>query len=366
MDKQSKKKGLDPTPKLIPVPEAPKKPHNIREIKVEFQPIISHPPISQQDAHSQSCSNDDATMAYWKNTWLTNIKKNKETYGSFAEHSAGILWGTAQQKPTIIAGSGPSLKYTAPKFKDRPDDMLLVSCLHNFHFLEDLDARVDYYVTLDAGPITIGEVSEGGKRSEEEYWDLTITKTLIAFIGTDPGLLSKWQGKILFYNAPIPSEEMMREIDSVEKFGVYIESGGCVLGTSMFFAKGILGSQTLIFTGADFSFSQEYNPRFHAWDSKYDTNQGECIKALDVFGNCVKTWRSYYGFKLWFDLVAQKVPGIYINASEGGILGAYREGNISAIKQMWYDDMIDLFSLHKHKKEHCLNPAIDKMFAVYI
>ena len=73
-----------------------------------------------------------------------------------------------------------------------------------------------------------------------------------------------------------------------------------------------------------------------------------------------------YNFKLWFDLVAQRVPGFYINASEGGILGAYRDGNISAIKQMWYDDMIDMFTLHKHKKDHCSDPAIDKPIAVYI
>ena len=337
-----------------------------REIALEFQPYIMNPPIDPNKAHEQACANDQATMDHWEKTWLGNIKANKDRFGSFASMSAGSLWGTGAGKATIIAGSGPSLKYTAPKFKDRPEDMLLVSCLHNFHYLEDLEANVDYYVTLDAGPITVEEVTEGGSKSEEEYWELTAGRKLVAFIGTDPQLLERWKGEIYFFNAPIPSEKIMNAINDIEKFQVYIESGGTVFGTCMFFTKGILGSQTIIFTGADFSFSTEPKARFHAWDSKYDTDHGYCIKAVDIFGNAVKTWQSYYNFKLWFDLVAQRVPGFYINASEGGILGAYRDGNISAIKQMWYDDMIDMFTLHKHKKDHCSDPAIDKPIAVYI
>ena len=340
--------------------------NKVREITVEFAPVIQAAPVRQDKAFQQACSNDEATMAHWKNVWLTNISTNREISGSFAEHSAGSLWGSAGLRPVLIAGSGPSLKHSAPKFKDRPKDMLLVSCLHNFHYLEDLEANVDYYVTLDAGPITIGEVTEGGTKTEEEYWALTEYKTLVAFIGTDPGLIRKWRGKILFYNSPIPSQEIMDAIDAIEKFGVYIESGGCVLGTCMFFAKGILGAQTLIFTGADFSFSTEPSARFHAWDSKYDAEHGVCIKAINIFGNAVKTWQSYYNFKLWFDLVAQRVPGIYINCSEDGCLGAYREGNIAAIKQMWYDDMIELFTLHRHKEAHCKDPASTADFAVYI
>lgn len=337
-----------------------------REIALEFQPIILNPPIDQNKAHEKACSNDKTTINHWEKTWLANIQANKQAFGSFAEHSVGKLWGTGGSRPTIIAGSGPSLKYTAPKLKDRPKEMLLVSCLHNFHYLEDMEANVDYYVTLDAGPITIKEVTEGGTRTEEEYWELTKDRKLVAFIGTDPELLQRWQGEVLFYNAPIPDEALMGKIKDIENFKIYIESGGCVLGTSMFFTKGILGNQTTIFIGTDFSFSTEPKARFHAWDSSYDADHGHCIKTVDIFGNAVKTWQSYFNFKLWFDLVAQRVPGFYINASEGGIFGAYREGNISAVKQMWYDDMIDLFTLHKHKKDFCEDPATDKPIAVYI
>ena len=337
-----------------------------REIALEFAPIIDRMPGNHKDAHEKTCENDSATISHWRNIWLTNIRKNKETFGNFADHSCGQFWGEAKGRPAIIAGSGPSLKFTAPKLKDRPENMLLISCLHNFHFLEDLEANVDYYVSLDSGPITIEEVTEGGSQPAEYYWEKTKEKKLICFIGTDPALLSEWQGEIYFFNAAIPDETIMKEINDIERFGIHIESGGCVLGTCLFFAKGVLGSQISIFIGSDFSFSQEENSRFHAWDSKYDANHGICLKAVDIFGNATKTWQSYYNFKTWFDLVSERVPGFYINCTEGGILGAYRDGNISSIKQMWWEQMIDLFTLHRHKKEHCLNPSSDAMFSVYI
>jgi hypothetical protein len=58
------------------------------------------------------------------------------------------------------------------------------------------------------------------------------------------------------------------------------------------------------------------------------------VRATDVFGHRVKTWQSYYNFKCWFESRACSVPGTYINATEGGILGSYPEGNIEQIKQM--------------------------------
>lgn len=330
----------------------------IDEILLDFQPYIMSPPVSPETAHSNACKADGPTINHWRETWLRNIKQNKERFGSFKEKSVGLLYGEAEGKPCIIAGAGPSLKHSIHKLKDRPKDMLLISCLHNFHYMEDNEANVDYYVTLDAGPITIKEVCEGGTRSEEEYWDATAGKKLIAYVGSHPDLLSKWKGEIYFFNAPIPDEELTTKIAEIEPFHLYIESGGCVLGTCMFFAKGFLGTQVTIFIGADFSFSNTTKTQFHPWDSDYDKNIGNCIHAVDIFGNRVLTWMSYYNFKNFFEVVAQRVPGVYINATEGGILGAYREGNIIQIKQMWIDDVFDMFSLHRHKKDQALNPEI--------
>lgn len=317
------------------------------------------PPVSPEKVHKDACSADDVTIKHWRETWIRNIKSNFKDFGPFSEKSVGKLFGSSKGAPCIIAGAGPSLKRNAHLLKSRPKEMILVSCLHNFHFMEDLEADVDYYVTLDAGPVTIDEVTEGGTKTEEEYWALTEKRTLIAYIGTDPRLLSKWQGEILFYNAPVPDKAYLEEISGLtEPFHIYVESGGSVLGTCLFFAKGILGSQVSIFIGADFSFSNGEKKQFHSWDSKYDANIGQCVGAVDVFGNRCITWPSYYNFKQWGDVVAQRVPGIYINATEGGILGAYRDGNLINIKQMFLEEVFETFGLHSHKENQCMHPEV--------
>ena len=332
----------------------------IREVLLELQPYINSAPISDVDAHNQACTNDDITIERWKDQWISQIKSNHQTYGPFSQRSVGLLHGELQGAPTVIVGSGPSLQENAHLLKDKSDDIRVVSCLHNFHYLEDLGVKVDYYVTLDAGELTISEISEGGSKSEDEYWEMTKDKKLLAFIGTHPQLLEKWKGSIYFFNAPVPHEGYTKEVDDVEKFNIYIESGGNVLGASLMLVKGILGSQISIFIGADFAFSDKPKTTFHAWDSKYDANLGNYLRVTSIFGHTLKTWQSYYNFKLWFDVVAQRVPGIYINATENGCFGAYKEGNICHIRQMTLKDALDLFSIHNIKKEVCLDPTIEK------
>lgn len=320
------------------------------EVPLVFQEYIPGPPVPTTDLYRQACSNDDQTIKHWRDIWIRNVKANKERFGSFKDHSIGLFHNAFKNKPAIIAGSGPSLKHNAHKLKNR-GDMALVSCLHNFHFLEDQEANVDFYMTLDAGPVVIEEVFEGGKKTEEEYWSMSKGKKLLAFIGTDPKLFDKWQGEVYFYAAPVPDQAYKDEIDKIELFNVHISNGGNVLGACLYFAKGFLGCNPIIFTGADFSF---VNDKFHPWDSKYDANKGYAIRKTDVFGNKVWTWQSYYNFKAWFDRTCVDVPGIWINATEGGLLGAYQEGNVIQIKQMTLDEVYHMYGISDH-------PAIVEM-----
>lgn len=332
----------------------------VSEILLELAPYIDRAPMTHNQAHTQACSNDAATIDKWRDQWISQIKSNHSTYGTFAENSVGQLWSLFEGLPTVLVGSGPSLKRNAILLKEKPDCVKVISCLHNFHFMEDNQLPVDFYVTLDAGDITIKEVSEGGSKTEAEYWELTKDRKLLAFIGTHPELLKKWQGEVYFYNAPVPDVSFTKEVNSIEEFHIYIESGGNVLGACTLLSKGILGSSTSIFIGSDFAFSDEPTTKFHSWDSSYDKDIGQFIKVIDIWGKPVKTWQSYYNFKLWFDVLSERIPGFYINASEGGCLGAYRDGNIRAIKQSTLKDALDVYRVHTHKKEVCANPSIDK------
>jgi hypothetical protein len=327
------------------------------EIYLEYQPYFDFPAQSRQGLYSQAASNDDVTVNAWRDTWLRNIRANKAKFGTFKERGLGKLFGAQRLKPAILVGSGPSLKTNAADLKLNRG-VPVISCLHNFHFLEDLGVGADYYVTLDAGPVTIEEVSEGGAKTPDEYWELTKGRKLLAYIATDPRLLEKWQGEVYFFNAPLPDAELMAEIDKIELFHTFVSSGGNVLGACTYIAKGILGASDLIWIGADFSFS--YTEKFHGWDSKYDANLGHTVRMTDVYGNKVKTWQSYANFKAWFDWLVQTVPGTYINATEGGCFGSYAEGNIRALRQMDLKDVFAMLNLSEELRAQCENPETEE------
>lgn len=324
------------------------------EIFLEYQDTILSPPVSRGALYNQACSNDEPTIAAWRDIWIRNAKANKARFGSFAEHGIGKLWGIFENKPCIIAGSGPSLKLNAAQLKDRRG-IPLVSCLHNFHYMEELDAAPEFYVTLDAGKVTIEEIYEGGTQPEEWYWERTKDRTLLAFIATDPELLARWRGKIYFYTAAVPDQVYQEEMEKLEPFFTFVSNGGNVLGACAYISRGIFGANPITFVGADFCFSYEH--KFHAWDSKYDANLGHTVSMVDVYGVKRKTWQTYKNFKGWFDYVAQTVPGFWINCTEGGCLGSYPEGNIVHIKQMDLKDFFRMYTIHDELKNQCVEPS---------
>jgi len=323
------------------------------EVILEYQNYIDHMPVSPKQLFSDACQNDEITINSWRKTWKKNVKMNKEKYGNFSDRSVGQFFGFARHKPVIIAGSGPSLKHNAHELKNR-EDITLVSCLHNFHFLEDIGCPADFYVSLDAGDVTIEEVYEGGSKTPEEYWAMTKGRKLLCYIGTSPGLLEKWQGEVYFFNSPVPDDDYMKFLEETEVFNTYVGTGGNVLGACLYIAKAYFGASIITFLGADFSFS--YDKKFHAWDSKYDASMGRVLRVPDVFGNKVYTWQSYHNFKGWFESIVSTVPGVYYNCSEGGTFGAYLEGNIRAVQQAPLSQILRQLNMHSEIKEQALNP----------
>lgn len=325
---------------------------------LEFLNYIPQPPVKPEEMYGNATAADGVTIKSWRKTWLDNISANAKTY-DFHGNSAGELWGINAQRPMIVMGSGPSLSNSVEALKKNKgrSRVPVISCLHNYHYCVDHGIEVDYFVTLDAGKITIEEISEGGAKSHEEYIESTKDKTLLAYIGSPPELLKQWKGKILFFHCPLPDPGLIEEMKEISNFNILISTGGNVLGACAYFAKGIFGSNPICFIGADFSFS--YDKRFHAWPSKYDGKIGAAMRTNDIFGNKVLTWRSYYNFKNFFDWMSQTIPGIYFNATEGGTLGAYPDGNLDSIRQTTLDYFLRMYSLHFELEEMCKDPSTD-------
>lgn len=321
----------------------------------EYAPYID-PPMAreqQEDLWQQAAKGDKPTIESWRDIWIKNVQANYARFGGFRSRGIAKLYQSLQGGTCVVAGSGPHLKQNAHLLKNKPDCIKVVSALHNYAYLEDLGIKVDYYMTLDAGPVVIPEVYESGsvKRAdgtidEDHYWATTKHNTLVAFIGTDPALFDKWQGEIYLFSSPIPDPKIYDALEIEPMFHEYISAGGNVLGGSTYFARCVLGCINIVWIGNSQSFDHEKN--FYGWASPHNGDVGIAMRVRDVYAYPVYTWASYWNFKLWFDLFSVRIPGMYINCTEGGIVGAWPEGNIRSVRQMPLASVLETYTCNEY------------------
>lgn len=333
----------------------------LEPMRRQIMPAIDGPPMDLDGMYKQACANDDVTVNSWKDQWSFQIRDNVKY--DFVKNSVAQLLSKEKFKPIILAGSGPSLKRNTHQLQTRKD-IRIVSCLHNFGYFEDREimGTDDYYLSLDAGDITIREVVQGGTKEDESwYWERTKDRTLICHVCTNPDLLRRWKGPKYFFCTPFAPQVQGALGPYVDLSKTpFFNCGGNALGACMYFGKAILGGSTMIFIGADFAF--DLTNSFHPFASPYDSMFRGVIPATNIWGNRVYTWQSYYNFKVWFEYMAcggkGRNPISMINATEGGILGAYPQGNIKQIVQM--DLNTALYQYHMIDKQPELIARADK------
>ena len=330
-----------------------------------LQPYIPGPPRSKEDLQKTYSASDEITVKTWWNEWVKNKVSNFKNFKP-ADNTTMKDYGKYAYQPCIIAGSGPSLKQNAHHLKDR-GDICLVSTLHNFGYFEEQGIKADYYLNLDAGDITIPEAAEGFADiyeamkdfspmnkirylDEVNFWKRTKGKTLVTCLHGNPELHKRWQGKILWFDTALHgiNEEVAKEAPDITGWNFIYQTGGNTLGACLYHARAVLGSSPIAFIGADFCFQ---NSKFHAWNSPYDTQCQGTMPCTTIHGERAETWPSYFGFKTWFEFIAcgglGNTPHSFVNCTEGGILGAFPEGNIMQIRQRTLLEFIREYNLHK-------------------
>lgn len=260
---------------------------------------------------------NERTLAHWRHAWIANARVNREERGPFGAHSVLELWGRGRG-PALCLGAGPSLESAVDDLRvAQRKGMRVLSCLRSFSFLESASISPDYYVTLDASPLITNHITDA-------LIERTIDKTLVAHVSTDPDVLRRWRGRILFFASPPQEASLSEEYDKIERFNVFVESGGNVFGSCVYIAKAILGANPVVLLGADLSFPPKGDS--YAGGSPREDEDPILDGLTDICGAPVSTIPQYYAHKLWLDDVCSRVPGIWINCSEAGIVGAVPGG----------------------------------------
>jgi len=329
------------------------------EMILRPSPYIEGIPLGKEEAWKVATRNDAVTVKSWDKQWIEQTRENCKNH-DMVKNSAMNAYAMCAGKPVILMGAGPSLSKNWTELIGDGDksigrkDIRIVTNVHNFSFCEDrnLINQDDFYMILDAGDICIKEMSEGGSHAAtpEWYWEKTEHRTLLAYHGTHPDFIKKWRGPILWFTTPCATPELAIEImkiidiSKIPGFNV----GGNVMGGALYFSRAVLGCSIPIFIGMDLCFS--YDQKFHPWDCWYNNSFTGVMPWTDIYGNRVWTWGSYFGFKNWFDYMAcggsGNNPQLWINATEGGIMGSYHEGNIKQIIQLTLKTALQLFNMH--------------------
>jgi len=307
---------------------------------------------------------NDLTLYSWRNEWLKNTKENLKHFGYFnRDHSVKIFFNELVKKPIILVGAGPSLAKNIEYLRlAKEKGITIMATHHSLMYLADVEIKPDFVCVLDAG----------------EMWDeyFAFDKMdcsdvpLLTEETCNNGQLKKWKGPIKFFSSTKPEGTNIGKYIKMElgriippnKHGSIIEVGGHAMGAMLSLARGVFQSNTIIFVGCDYCFEgDKFYPFDHKIDKevdgKYFGKEGEMLPSppppqgqiVDIFGRGVATNTGYLGFKNVIDegVKASKIVSFqqgvnmdFINASEGGALGALVGGNSMYMQYLRLEDAI--------------------------
>lgn len=365
LDKKKEVKAAEPAPKKEPVP--------VPQV-IDFYSAINRRvplpaiPLKPNEAQDKCTANNVVTLLSWHSKWKANIKANVEKYKYFdKDHSVKVFLNDCLDGPVICCAAGPSLKKNIKYLKEAQKNGFPIICgAHTFMYLAKEGIKPTYVTLLDAGDEWIDYI-------KNSPWD---DIPLFASIDMTPSYLEEWKGPIYFLRSTFPDDELGETMyvefsQMINHMPSTVPTGGHTGGLSLSIAHMVLMASEMILVGYDYAYDNTGH-FYYGGDSKIDLDSSPhllgspMVDATSITGEIVRTSTSYLGFKLWSDMAlraaTQRPPQNYIgaagkvneiggaeiiNASEGGILGAYAEGNLSWIKNMRLEDAL-VYSMHKN------------------
>jgi hypothetical protein len=279
---------------------------------------------------------DKLSPLWWKNIVANAplIRRKGSAYDRYR--------GQGKSKACVIIGASPALKDSCESLKSIQNDpgFILVATSSSLKFLLANGIKPRFVFMADgnadcAPKIDIKEQAQG--------------ITLIATTLVHPNSLKNWQGNLRFVRCTT-GDGRDKEHIRLTKIRDEFPGGGTQFNAAVLFSYMVLQSTILLFVGNELSWTEQYYV-----DRSDVKDQGfEKFPWINIHGEVSYTNLSFIQSKLWLEQALGNWKGVFINATEAGILGSSkRYGTLPYILQMKLSNSIGYVrkALEQYHKE---------------
>lgn len=218
-------------------------------------------------------------------------------------------------KPAISVGAGPSLNKNSHELKRVMGKAVIIACDAALKHLLNIGVRPDYVLCLEWDPLA--------ERLFEGVGDVSDI-TLLLTTGASPEVRVNWKGPVYVFDSPtVRKRDRQKQLSMFGDIGT-ATPGGNVSASMLSILSGIQ-VDPIILVGHDFSYQTPGN--YYA----SGVHRG-CVplkrhfRTHDIYGDTVYIDQTLFSYKRWHEMVIGMLAGegghTFINATEGGILGA--------------------------------------------
>ena len=270
------------------------------------------------------------TVVHMESSWADHIKQNWDYIKT--NKSLSRLEGIGRDKTSIIVGASPALKKNVDALKDiegeHRDKFILFVVNSAAEFVLSRGIVPDYILSVDC---------------DEEVWKRDVSKfnredlTILCSPFCWPEIPKNWKGELLFIPMGCSDDKIQEETRIALGANQIVPGCGNAFNEAVFIAWNIMQCKNYMFVGSELSWPADgkyYVDEKHSNDEE-DVNINKFLHP-DIYGNAVITTAGHWVFKIWLEDLASKAPGVFINATEGGILGiSLEDGQLPFIKQFY-------------------------------
>lgn len=261
--------------------------------------------------------------------WWENVKAN----ASFIRRKGSAYdryRGQGKNKACVIIGASPALKdnYRNLEAIQHDPDFILIATSSSLKFLLDHGIRPRFVFIADGAPNVAPKI---------DIKDKAKGITLIATTIVHPSVLKLWKGNVRFVRVFV-HDKYEKEHIRITKIKDEFPGGGTQFNAAVLFAYMTLKSTILLFVGNELSYDDKYYvDRPDEKDTHFDK-----YPWVNIHGGVSYTNLNFIQSKIWLENTLGIWRGVFINATEAGILGtSKRYGKLDYIVQMKLSNAID-------------------------